>query len=743
MDLILVTILDVKPKEMQQSDNLFIQQHLRSIIIHSLDTFNYGNAEFASERLLANDDSDLDLIYLYCLVLYRQKKYKTCFNKLADLKDHLGCSYLFGRLCLELKKYKEGIYQLLKVGYLYNDSILTFETFSSPGISKNGNGQPNGDNKNHYFSNPQLRYDYEQNRSIYPDLSSIYHLLGDLYKGSGDVKNSSLNYAYALKYNQFDFEAFQELCKLGVDAKVKSLFKPQQVNQLSFNDLDNSINEIAGTTTTNNNNNNNPASPFSTPHDNKPIMVHPDDTFNSLSTPRMKASAVPNAPLRKSAHHDSMSNRYEFTRPNFPNGKKKESSYSKITSRLISQPGSSTNNKTNTNNSNNTTSGGVNDNNTNNRHNGNLMASDYGQNGGSGERRMGIKRNNSGANINQEPHQFNFIPHKDIENSNNYLLQLYVVFAKSFKCISKYDCYKAIRILETLPENQKETPWVLSKLGKLHYEIVNYKQSENFFIKLRKLDRTRLEDMEYYSTLLWHLHKKVELTYLANELHDLDNKSPIAWCVIGNLFSLTREPDEAIKCFNKSIKLNENFTYAYTLKGHEYFGNDNYEMALENFRIGLLIDPRHYNALYGIGMVYINLGDYQKADYHFRKAVSINPVNIILICCVGMVLEKLGKKNLALRQYELANKLQPLNPLPIFKKAQLLFSTQQFQSALQLFEKLKDLAPDEASVHFLLGQLYNIQNDKFKAIKEFTIALNLDPKGNYLIREAMESLQDK
>lgn len=318
-----------------------------------------------------------------------------------------------------------------------------------------------------------------------------------------------------------------------------------------------------------------------------------------------------------------------------------------------------------------------------------------------------------------------------------------MVFSKGFKSMCKYDCYKAIRILESLPQKEKESPWVLSKLGRLHYEIVNYKQSEYFFVKLRKLDRTRLEDMEYYSTLLWHLHKKVELTYLANELHDLDPHSPITWCTIGNLFSLTREPDEAIKCFNKSIKFDESFIYAYTLKGHEYFGNDNYEMALENFRISLLIDSRHYNALYGIGMVYINLGDYQKADYHFRKAVSINPINVILICCVGMVLEKVGKNNLALRQYELANKLQPLNPLPIFKKAQLLFSMQQFQQALHYFKVLKDLAPDEASVHFLLGQLYNIQNDKFQAIKEFTIALNLDPKGNYLIREAMESLKDK
>ncbi|EGV60617.1 TPR-like protein [Yamadazyma tenuis ATCC 10573] len=546
----------------------FVIQHLRSIIIHSLDTFNYTNAEFAGERLLAQDPEDLDSIYLYCLVLFHQKKYKTCYNRLINLEDHLGCSYLFGKSCLHLKKYKEGVYQLMKVNYLYNDSTLKPHQTSGFDV--------------HHFSSSFNRFNYESNRNVLPDASGVYHLLGDLYNKTGDIKNSSLNYSYCLKFNQFDFEAFQ-------------------------NDKE-----------------------------------------------RLRSSLKRN---------NSNSNIHS-------NGE---------SSGLVSEPGT-------------------------------------------------IK---------------SVFTSKEIESSESFLLQLYVVLARSYKCFSKYDCYKAIRILESLPEAEKNSPWVLSKLGRLHYEIVNYKQSEAFFVKLRMMDRTRLEDMEYYSTLLWHLHKKIELTYLANELFDLDSKNAITWCVIGNLFSLNREPDEAIKCFTKAVKFDENFSYAYTLKGHEYFGNDNYEMALENFRISLVIDPRHYNALYGIGMVYINLGDYQKADYHFRRAVSINPINIILICCVGMVLEKMGKKNLALRQYELANKLQPLNPLPIFKKAQLLFTMQQFQQSLQLFEVLKDLAPDEASVHFLLGQLYNIQDNKHQAIKEFTIALNLDPKGNYLIREAMESLQEK
>lgn len=708
----------------EQPDIMYINQHLRSIIIHSIDNFNYNNAEFASERLLALDSENLDSVYLYCLALFHQAKFKSCYSKLINLlgRNHLGCSFLFAKCCLKLKRYKEGIYQLVRLSHMYNETSLESKHRKNTKTSST-----------YYFATPQLKYSYEHKRSIYPDSSIIHHLLADLYKGVNDIKNSALNYSQALKFNQFDFEAFQELCKLGVNVRAKSIYRCHQLfnsNITSHNEslVENLINSFTHEPTENISN------PFTNSNNHNPTesIIHSNDSFNnSLSTPRVKQTSVPDAPLRKSNLNASNSNHFEFTKPNFPTDStsidKKhriESTYSKITSRLISQPNNPDTSATQG-------SSKVPD----------TPAKKTGV-------RSSLKRNNSTGIVPVTPNDKNGQPNtilgnKEIEKSNQYLLKFYLIFAKGFKSMTKYDCYKAIRILESLPEKEKETPWVLSKLGRLHYEIVNYKQSEYFFVKLRQLDRTRLEDMEYYSTLLWHLHRKVELTYLSNELHDLNPNSPITWCAIGNLFSLTREPDEAIKCFSKATKFDDTFTYAYTLKGHEYFGNDNYEMALENFRISLLIDSRHYNALYGIGMVYINLGDYQKADYHFRKAVAINPINIILICCVGMVLEKLGKKNLALRQYELANKLQPLNPLPIFKKAQLLFSMQQFPQALVHFEILKDLAPDEASVHFLLGQLYNIQNDKFQAIREFTIALNLDPKGNYLIREAMESLKDK
>ena len=41
--------------------------------------------------------------------------------------------------------------------------------------------------------------------------------------------------------------------------------------------------------------------------------------------------------------------------------------------------------------------------------------------------------------------------------------------------------------------------------------------------------------------------------------------------------------------------------YAYTLCGHEYSANDDFEKAMAFYRSAIRIDERHYNAWCGLG----------------------------------------------------------------------------------------------------------------------------------------------
>ncbi|SCU83718.1 LAFA_0D05226g1_1 [Lachancea sp. 'fantastica'] len=317
--------------------------------------------------------------------------------------------------------------------------------------------------------------------------------------------------------------------------------------------------------------------------------------------------------------------------------------------------------------------------------------------------------------------------------------QLYVL-AKAYKAASRFDCYKAVRLLnEELPQHiLTGMPWVLALLGKLHFELVNYDMSKTYFTSLRELQPFRVSDMEIYSTLLWHLNDSTGLSYLCHELLEISRTAPQTWCCIGNLFSLQKDHEESTKAFQRSTLIDPQFTYAYTLQGHEYSSNDAFDTAMTCYRKALASNPQHYNAYYGLGMCCLKLGQYEECFLHFEKARSINPVNVILICCCGVALEKLSHREKALQYYDLACELQPMSSLALFKRAQLLLSMGKYNLALGNFERLVTIAPDEATIHFLLGQLYQIMGRKQDAVKELTIAMNLDPKGSQLIQSALE-----
>jgi anaphase-promoting complex subunit 3 len=308
------------------------------------------------------------------------------------------------------------------------------------------------------------------------------------------------------------------------------------------------------------------------------------------------------------------------------------------------------------------------------------------------------------------------------------LLDLFRKLGSGFFALSKYQCKDAIQILNSLPQPQRDTPWVLAQLGKAHYEQASYAEAETFYRRIRTMAPTRFEDMEVYSTILWHLKRETDLSFLAHELVDASWKSPQAWCALGNAWSLARDHEQALKCFKRATQLDPKFSYAFTLQGHEHVANEEYDKALVAYRQGLRAEARHYNALYGIARVNEKLGKYDEAFLHYQKASKINPTNAVLICCIGTVLEKQKNHRQALAYFTKATELAPRSALTRYKKARAMMALGMMREALRELTVLKDLAPDEAMVHFLLGRLHKATGNKGLAVKHFTIALNLDPK---------------
>ncbi|KAL1199463.1 Cell division cycle protein-like protein [Cardamine amara subsp. amara] len=316
------------------------------------------------------------------------------------------------------------------------------------------------------------------------------------------------------------------------------------------------------------------------------------------------------------------------------------------------------------------------------------------------------------------------------------VLNLLKILGDGHRHLLMYNCQEALLVYQKLSQKQYNTHWVLMQVGKAYFELQDYFNADSVFTLVHQhcsLYRPASISMllfcfsDFLSLVLKHLKEEMRLGYLAQELISVDRLSPETWCAVGNCYSLRKDHETALKMFQRAIQLNERFTYAHTLCGHEFAALEEFEYAERCYRRALSIDTRHYNAWYGLGMTYLHLEKYEFAQNQFQMALQINPRSSVIMCYSGIALHESKRNDEALKMMEKAIIADTKNPLPKYYKANILANLGDYHKAKKVLEELKDCAPQESSVHALLGKIYKQLKLYDKAVLHFGTALDLNP----------------
>ncbi|CAG9949233.1 unnamed protein product [Clonostachys rosea f. rosea IK726] len=326
------------------------------------------------------------------------------------------------------------------------------------------------------------------------------------------------------------------------------------------------------------------------------------------------------------------------------------------------------------------------------------------------------------------------------------LLGIFQSLGVAYQSLSKYEPRACLDAFGSLPIELQATPWVLSKSARAQYELMDYKKAKQTFQALRKRAPSWIEDLEVYSTVLWHLKDEVPLSLLAHELTESHFQSPETWCAVGNSFSVCRSRDEAIRCFRRACQLSPQLPQTYSLLGYELMEQEDYYEAIGAFQRAIRVEPRFYTAWVGLGRAYERLSRNDVALKHYLTAVEINSSNPIIYTYVARVLETLQKRRSAIEYLRRGIRLSP-PPLTMalirMQRAGIYLYAGQPGAALEDLRAVALIAPDEPRVHLLLGQAYAMQGeDKAAALKSYTTALSLAPWSRE-IKDAMLSLEDE
>ncbi|XP_039053686.1 cell division cycle protein 27 homolog B-like [Hibiscus syriacus] len=306
-------------------------------------------------------------------------------------------------------------------------------------------------------------------------------------------------------------------------------------------------------------------------------------------------------------------------------------------------------------------------------------------------------------------------------------LTLLRILGEGYRHLCMFRCKEALNVYQKLSSKQYNTGWVLSQVGKAYFELVDYLNADYAFSLARQISPHSVEEMDVYSTVLYHLKEEMKLKYLAQELLLVDRFAPQTWCAIGNCYSLRKDHETALKSFQRALQLNSRFAYALTLSGHEYVIMEDYKHGAECYEKSLNVDARQYKSWYGLGVIYLHQEKFEFAEHHFRQAYHINPFSSVIMYYLGTTLEALKRSGEALEMVEKAIVTDKKNPLPKYSKAKLLVTLGKLNEALKILEELKESTPHESSIYALMGEIYKQHKKYDKAMLHFGLALDLKP----------------
>ena len=165
----------------------------------------------------------------------------------------------------------------------------------------------------------------------------------------------------------------------------------------------------------------------------------------------------------------------------------------------------------------------------------------------------------------------------------------------------------------------------------------------------------------------------------------------------------------------------------YYHRGNSYFDKGNYEKAIENYNMAIILNPHFSEAYFSRALAYYYLKNYDRAISDYKKALELDPNNPVIYNNLGDAYYRKQDFDTAIEMYDKAIELNPKYLKAYYNRGLAYACKEDFDSAIEDFNKVIELNPKFADAYHVRGLAYDYKNELDKAIADYEKALELDP----------------
>lgn len=277
-----------------------------------------------------------------------------------------------------------------------------------------------------------------------------------------------------------------------------------------------------------------------------------------------------------------------------------------------------------------------------------------------------------------------------------------------------------------------------NNLGLLQFEQQNYPEAVKAFVDGLRLDRSMSSSLVLLGVAYYQIGQFDKARPALEEAVGLNPSDEQAQFYLGHSLFNLGEQEAGVAILQKLVQKfpkNSNALYslgqmymklaqatlkklgeqapdsylAYLIKGQVLEGMENYEGALVEYKKAAARQPNFRGVHYNLGNIYWLQGKWSEALAELKQEIAFDPYNCLAQWKVGNILMKTNSDPAQSLSYvQRALEICPDLPQAILDYGRLLANKREDEKAIEQFKRVIQISPEEASVHYLLGNLYRI-----------------------------------